>query len=338
MRDGTFLTGSRGYFFTGLCCQAQVYFPSPQKYLLNHVMMFRRHGSAGEKSLRTCRIIQDLPKTFRSGAHAVFYTIAEGLEKILVTRDPLIPPRRLRAQFCTTVGVDRYRHAGEIFLKIFREYGDLKPEEQVLEIGSGCGRVSLPLTRYLSSKGSYEGLEIQKNGFQWCREHISPLYPRFRYTFSDVYNKDYNPSGTLIAAEYRLPYNDAGFDFVCMVSVFTHMLPGDIEHYLAEVARVLKPGGRCLTTFFLWNEEAKRLHNGGKSQLLFCHDPGRYLTIDPEIPERAVAYREEDVVDLFERTGFILKGTPLYGSWCGRTGTVTGQDIIIAYKPRATSP
>ena len=42
-----------------------------------------------------------------------------------------------------------------------------------------------------------------------------------------------------------------GRDVAFLTSVFTHMLPEDVEHYLDELARVLKPGGRTLITWFL---------------------------------------------------------------------------------------
>lgn len=35
-------------------------------------------------------------------------------------------------------------------------------------------------------------------------------------------------------------------------SVFTHMQHRDVVRYAKEVARVLKPGGRCMVTYFLW--------------------------------------------------------------------------------------
>jgi ubiquinone/menaquinone biosynthesis C-methylase UbiE len=39
-----------------------------------------------------------------------------------------------------------------------------------------------------------------------------------------------------------------------MKSLFTHIRPAEVENYLREMARVLKPGGRCLAAFFMLNE------------------------------------------------------------------------------------
>ena len=37
------------------------------------------------------------------------------------------------------------------------------------------------------------------------------------------------------------------------------MLSADMENYLKQIARVLKPGGRCLITYFLLNPESAKL-------------------------------------------------------------------------------
>jgi ubiquinone/menaquinone biosynthesis C-methylase UbiE len=52
------------------------------------------------------------------------------------------------------------------------------------------------------------------------------------------------------AAQYPFPFADSSFDFVYLVSVFTHMLPADMEHYLSEISRVLKPAAKCAVSFF----------------------------------------------------------------------------------------
>lgn len=278
------------------------------------------------------RVIPYIPKGIRGVIRECAYTVIELCEWIFITRDPLIPPRRLRATFCVTIDVEEYRNAGEGFLKIFTKYCNLTPDSNVLEIGSGCGRMAIPMIQFLSPAGSYDGLEIQKNGYEWCRDTISRRYPHFRFTYSDIYNKDYNPEGLLEASEYRFPFPDQHFDVIFMTSVFTHMLPGDVKHYLKEIFRVLKSDGRCLMTFFLWNPESKLLQDSGKSLFRFMHDFGDFLTIDRDTPEYAIAYREEDVLAFLHDAGLHLAAAPLYGSWCGRTGCASGQDLMIVRK------
>jgi len=43
------------------------------------------------------------------------------------------------------------------------------------------------------------------------------------------------------------------------------MFTPDMENYLKEISRVLKPGGRCFITYFLLNNESEKLIKTGKS-------------------------------------------------------------------------
>jgi cyclopropane fatty-acyl-phospholipid synthase-like methyltransferase len=39
-------------------------------------------------------------------------------------------------------------------------------------------------------------------------------------------------------------------DLVFAASVFTHVLPANVAHYFREAARILRPDGRCIFSFF----------------------------------------------------------------------------------------
>ena len=85
-----------------------------------------------------------------------------------------------------------------------------------------------------------------------------PRHPSFRFQLADIRNAQYNPTGSQEARAYSFPYPDREFDLALAASVFTHLRPGEIERYVSEAARVLKPGGRLLASFFLLNEDAER--------------------------------------------------------------------------------
>lgn len=231
----------------------------------------------------------------------------------------------------TYVGGD-YRKVGEEFFRYFVELGKLKPDESVLDVGCGSGRMAVPLTNYLSGRGVYEGFDISTEAVDWCRENITASHPNFRFRVSDIYNAAYNPQGKYPASEYRFAYDDRAFDFVFLTSVFTHLLPRDMEHYFSEIARVLKPGGRCLITFFLLNEESTPLMEDNRGVLNFAHRGKGYRTINKSRPEEAVAYDEKFVRNLFEKYGFRVGEPIYYGSWCGREHFLSLQDIAIGYK------
>ena len=115
-------------------------------------------------------------------------------------------------------------------------------------------------------------------------------------------------------------------------SVFTHLLPEDVENYLAQVARVLKPGGRCLITFFLLNQESLDLIETGRSTLDLRHGEGAYRVADPLVPERTIGYDERYVEQLYARCGLAVRRPIHYGSWCGRGDFLSYQDVVVAEK------
>ena len=59
----------------------------------------------------------------------------------------------------------------------------------------------------------------------------------FRFHRADVASEAYNPEGAAPSSTYRFPFRDWSFDFIFLSSVFTHMLPDAVEHYLHEIAR-----------------------------------------------------------------------------------------------------
>lgn len=251
--------------------------------------------------------------------------VLDGIDS-LSGRDAMMPPRSMRF-----VGHGDFRRTGEEFLQHFVRVGGLRPEHRVLDVGSGIGRMAIPLTRFLSAEGSYDGIEIVPAGVAWCRAHITPRHPNFRFHEIDVYNLEYNPSGRQKAEEYRFPFADNSFDFTFLTSVFTHMLPHDVANYVSEIGRVTRPGGRCLATFFVLNESSRAGIEKGGLVLDFRYEGPGYLTVDKAMPECAIAFPEENVIELFRKNGFRL-ASPHYGSWCGRGDALSYQDILVFEK------
>ena len=245
--------------------------------------------------------------------------------------DEFTPPRRLRARFTSSVSIPDFKAAGRIYLGLFRELCALEPGEAVLEVGSGCGRIAAALTDYIVLPGRYDGLEISEPGVEWCRSAITARFPCFNFHFADVFNRHYNPRGRHEARNYRFPFPDEAFDFVFLGSVFTHMLPDEVKHYLLEISRVLKRGGRCFATYFLWNRETSGLCRSGKSDFGFRVDCGLYRTQNRSVPEVAVCYPENWIMGLYAEAGLTVKNPPLFGTWRGKPGRF-GQDVIIGWK------
>ncbi|MEA2165456.1 MAG: hypothetical protein QOK37_3583 [Thermoanaerobaculia bacterium] len=242
---------------------------------------------------------------------------------------PMVPA--VEQMFEGPASLEEFKANGEEFLGIYRNLCGLKPDEAMLDVGSGIGRKTIPLTGYLSAAARYEGIDITAAGIEWCRRAITPRFPNFHFQQIDVRNGQYNPAGSCEPSEYRFPFDDGSFTFVMLGSVFTHMMPGDVEHYLSEIERVLAPGGRCLISYFLLNDESRRLIAAGRSTLDFKFVRDGYTTISELVPEHAVAFDERFIRSLYERLGLKIARLD-YGSWCGRDEFLSYQDLVLAVK------
>jgi SAM-dependent methyltransferase len=221
------------------------------------------------------------------------------------------------------------RHIGQEYLPMFVELGGLRPDHDVLDPGCGTGRMAVALTEYLSSEGSYDGFDVVADAVDWCVANITADHPNFRFRHVDVRNPAFNPNGALDPEKFSFPYQDRAFDFVFLTSVFTHMLPADVRHYLTEIRRVLRPPGRCLMTFFLLNDHAREAIRAGRTPRRFEHEGDGYFYDIEKVQETAVAYRDEDVLAFLRETGFELPMPIKYGRWGGRPEQPIGQDIVV---------
>jgi ubiquinone/menaquinone biosynthesis C-methylase UbiE len=264
-----------------------------------------------------------LPVNMRYLIRRLYYLPADIFDQLTGKRPAGVPPRGM-----IFIGHGDYVKQGEKFLGYFQELAGLKPDAAVLDIGCGIGRMAVPLTSYLNEKGSYDGFDIVKEGIDWCRKNISPKHPNFRFQYTGLYNKLYNTADKADASNFRFPYADASFDFVFLTSVFTHMMPAEVEHYIAEIGRVLKPGGNCLMSFFLVNCESEDLMIRQPTHMNFPVNKGFYRLHSQQVDTANVAYDEEWVLSKTEASGMHLKDLR-YGQWCGRKTYFDYQDLLI---------
>jgi SAM-dependent methyltransferase len=241
-------------------------------------------------------------------------------------RGELVPPRGL-----SFVGGGDFEQTGREFLAHFIELGGLRPEDDVLDVGCGIGRMAIPLTGYLEG-GSYAGFDVGREMVRWCSRHITPRNPEFAFTWAPIHNRKYNPFGDVSATEFRFPYPDASFDFAFATSLFTHLVRDEARHYLEETARVLRPGGTCLLTFFLLSSEAEREMEAGRAAFRFEHEIDGAATTDPRLPEEAVAYRVDDVRSMLERAGLKVREPIHFGGWANAQEAASFQDILVVIR------
>jgi SAM-dependent methyltransferase len=270
-------------------------------------------------------LARSLPRPLLRALNYLLLSAMDGVDVVLGRRRELVPPRHLNF-----VGDGDFEAKGDEFLRYFVDLARVTPKNKVLDVGCGVGRMARPLTKYLVG-GSYEGIDIVPEGVRWCQREISIRYPNFRFQVADVHNVRYNPRGRFRPTQYELPFRNCEFDFTFLTSVFTHMQRPEMEHYLGEIARTLRPGGKCLITFFLLNEESLELMRMGRSALDFHFALDGCYTDDERRPEHAVAFEEAHIRALYRDLGFMVE-TVRYGNWCGRSNYLSYQDIVVARK------
>lgn len=232
----------------------------------------------------------------------------------------------------------RFLEVGEHFLGHFKRLCDLKPSDHLLDVGSGIGRMAIPLAGYLNEQGSYNGVEIVEKGVVWCTNNISSRFSNFYFHHLDVKNDAYNPGGKFSASSVSFPIQDESVDFVFLCSVFTHMLPEDLKNYTQQIGRVLKPGGRYLITYFMLNDYSLQAIEKGqiKEPEKYCFNPSslheKCWIAQPDNPEWGVAYDQDYIYMMLDNVDLGRDKRFYPGAWTGRGPSTSFQDIVTGRK------
>lgn len=205
---------------------------------------------------------------------------------------------------------------------------NVSSSSRVLDVGCGFGLVALGLEEFLAPPGKYVGTDINRACIRWAQSAISKRRPNFQFDHLDISNAAYNPKGKLSSESVTLPYEDSSFDCIILKSVFTHLRPNEVQNYLGEISRLLTPGGVCLATFFLLNEEQDRLKGQGKNRVDFRFGDDAWRYAWEALPELAVAYREERLMAMASNANLAPRAIH-YGTWSGQPEGLSYQDIVL---------
>ena len=153
--------------------------------------------------------------------------VALGPQRVTPTDGVPLPPRRLMVRVAGNADADWFLRSGRAGYDAIAAHVSLDEIASVLDFGCGCGRV----TRYFRKhEGEVAGSDVNRDAVAWCRANL--------------------PFGTfeMNGLAPPLAFDDASFDLVYALSVFTH-LTADLQlAWRDELRRVLRPGGRLLVT------------------------------------------------------------------------------------------
>lgn len=223
-----------------------------------------------------------LPPAWRFFARKIFFLPIDLYDSLTGKRGKYQPPKG-----DIYIGSGDFVEQGRLQLSLLKKYISLAKNDAVLDVGCGIGRTAAALTQYLGKEAVYEGFDVVEKGVNWCNAKIKKDFPNFNFIYVPLENDLYNHAGQK-ASEFRFPYPAQSFDKVFLFSVFTHMQVAEIEHYLNEIARVIKPGGACLATFFLY-DHSNEGSISGRSSFHFPIKKEGYRLMDERVKSANIA-------------------------------------------------
>jgi SAM-dependent methyltransferase len=259
------------------------------------------------------------------------YAVAAPMIDVAVSVLPQLSRGEAPLDIINFAGAGDFVALGDKVVASLISLGSLQENQTVLEIGCGIGRNATALHRRLKNNIGYLGFDIVRYGITWCQKHFDTRSEQYKFAHSNIYNSFYNPRGRLSPAAYVFPSDTSSIDFVFATSVFTHMQPPEVRHYIRESARALKPGGHVYFTCFILDEDSERQIKTAKSSLSFAHQKEECRIQDPDEPDLAVAYGLPWIEECFSESGLQLKHVERC-SWRG-TSHPFYQDIVIGYRP-----
>lgn len=174
-----------------------------------------------------------------------------------------LPPSRLRVLVAGTADVGHFLNTGKAHSEYLRELlgGVSQPLEEmsaILDFGCGCGRIG----RWFSdlTRTHFDACDYNGELVAWCDANLPFLHAR------------------KTELEPPLPYPSQNFDFLYAFSVFTHLSVELAQCWMAELRRIIRPGGLM---WFTIHGESYRERLLPEEKLRF--DAGEIIVWLPEI-------------------------------------------------------
>jgi SAM-dependent methyltransferase len=190
------------------------------------------------------RVKELIPPPLRAPARAVFFPLYRGAVRLRCwcldrlekhdLGDVALPPAMLRFRVCENPDARLFLDSGRkisrdiqaALASIGRPFAGF---HSVLDFGCGCGRTLIWMAREHPGQALY-GADVDALAIDWCRLNLA--WAGF------TVNPPLPPTS----------YPDGMFDLILAISVFTHLDEEPQLRWLAELQRILRPGGVLLVS------------------------------------------------------------------------------------------
>jgi ubiquinone/menaquinone biosynthesis C-methylase UbiE len=137
-----------------------------------------------------------------------------------------------------------FTEGGEATLAALKESDIVRPNDRVLDLAAGCGR----LARVLVDEpiASYVGFDRDEAMIAWCASVFPERDPRFSFR---VLKPVFEQAGDG-RFHLRAPFEDDAFDLVLAETTFDNLPLEHADAYLRELGRVVAPGGRVVASAY----------------------------------------------------------------------------------------
>ena len=183
------------------------------------------------------------------------------------------------------------------------------------------------------------GVDVVERMVSFCREVIGSRYSNSNFyacAVSASYLREQqreNPKNLPSIDEVLTQH--APFDLVLAFSVFTHLLPEEMDVYLSLFDRILKADGWLVLTFFFLDEWTRpKIRNRELPEMVTgdtpnpVPEPGRVYYTSPSNPCAVVAIALEDVLQMVKVHGFQPRQI-VFGSWWVLTSEMSQDTLIL---------
>jgi arsenite methyltransferase len=168
--------------------------------------------------------------------------------------------RRVEALYTTPDVVEQRRTVLDLLA--------LRPGERVLDIGVGPGMLAAEMARAIGPTGAISGIDISEQMLAIATRRAADAGP------------DSAPIEVRTGGADALPFADASFDVAVSTQVLEYV--PDVPGALAEIHRVLRPGGRVLILDTDWDSIV--WHSTDRDRMTRLLTTWEQHLVDPHLP------------------------------------------------------